>query len=291
MTLIKIGYLLSYDYQYIIPSIKQVYTEADCITISYDINKRTWTGNYFEIPESTFEEIRKLDTDHKIHFYADDFYVAGQAPLISETRQRNMLAQAMGKGGWHIQLDSDEYPYDFKKLTTFLRRNRFLLKQPDKTPVTFRVKLIVLFKKTTDGFFIISPYNELCSLVTNLPFYSKARATQNTKEYILNYYVIHQSWARENSEIQQKINNWGHVNDFDTIEFYRSWDKLSAENYENYLDFHPLPACSWEKLDFFPASNLDNFIKSINVKLPQKNINWPISAFKKSIFYLKSIFR
>lgn len=287
--LIKVGYLLSYDYQYIINSLKQVYEAADSITISYDINKRTWSGNNFELPDSVFEEIKQLDHDHKIKFYADDFYIAGQNPLLSETRQRNMLAHSMGKGGWHIQLDSDEYPYDFKKLAEFLRKNKFLLKHPTRTPVTFRVKLVVLFKKTADGFFVISPYNELCSLATNTPIYNKARTTINTKEYTLNYYVIHQSWARENSEIQQKIGNWGHVSDFDTLEFYDNWDKLSPENYKKYLDFHPLPACSWKKLDFIPANNVDEFITFINKELPQQKLELPLSPVKKAILYLKSI--
>ncbi|MGJ1412121.1 hypothetical protein ACR78Z_20835 [Sphingobacterium thalpophilum] len=287
--LIKVGYLLSYDYQYIITSLRQVYKEADSISISYDANKRTWTGNTFELPDSIFEEIKQLDRDNKIKFFAENFYLEGQAPLELETRQRNMLAHFMGEGGWHIQLDSDEYPYDFKKLTDFLRRFKFLLRVPSRTPVTFKIKLIVLFKKSSEGFFVISPYSELCNLVTNSPIYSKARAIANTKEYTLNYFVIHQSWARGKTEIQQKISNWGHVNDFDTMEFYREWDRLSTENYNSYRDFHPLPACSWGKLEFIAAKDIDHLIASISNDLPQESLKFPISSFKKASLYLKSL--
>jgi len=288
-TRIKIGYLLSYDYRYILTSLKEVYEHADIIVISYDIDLKTWTGNSFELPEQIFVEIKLLDVDNKIQFYSDSFYVPNNPPLESETRQRNMLAKYLGTGGWHIQVDSDEYLYNFSKLSTFLRKNNHLLKNPSRTPITFRVKLIVLFKKTSEGFYVINPYNELCNLITNSPNYSKARATLNQKVYTLDYYVIHQSWARDSEEIQQKIGNWGHVNDFDTKLFYESWNNLNSENYKGYLDFHPLPDCSWLKLDYIKAKNIDEFILSMNHTVPQPTLKLPISLFKRSKLYLKSL--
>lgn len=38
----------------------------------------------------------------------------------------------MGSGGWLIQIDSDEYAYNFKLLSQFLRKNQFLTKNPIK---------------------------------------------------------------------------------------------------------------------------------------------------------------
>jgi hypothetical protein len=33
--------------------------------------------------------------------------------MENETRERMMIAQRMGEGGWHVQVDSDEYFLDF----------------------------------------------------------------------------------------------------------------------------------------------------------------------------------
>lgn len=286
-TKLKVGYLLSYDYTYIFTSLKEVYKHADEIVICYDINKKTWSGNTFVIPEEVFHKIKMFDIDNKIKFYGDNFYVPDSPPLDSETRQRNMLAKFMGEGGWHMQIDTDEYPYDFEKLKDFLNRHQFLLKRPTKTPVTFRVKLIVLFKKDNDGFFVITPFDELCYSVTNVPEYEKARSAKKSKLYDLDYYVIHQSWARESEEIQQKIKNWGHKNDFDVDQFYKLWDQLDINNYKSFIDFHPLPDCSWEKLDFIKADSVEDLIELISIKHPQKRIDIPFN--KKIKLYLKSV--
>ena len=156
----------------------------------------------------------------------------------------------MGSGGWHIQIDSDEYAYNFKLLSQFLRKNQFLTKNPKKKPINFLVKLIVLFKQNKDVFYVIEPFNESRFLVTNNPVYEKARKPEVGKSLQLDYYLIHQSWAITATEIEQKIKNWGHKNDFNVQEFYEKWRDLDENNYKKYIDFHPLPGSFWGKLDF-----------------------------------------
>ena len=236
--IIKVGYLLSYDYQYIFNSLKLVYDFADKIVLCYDKDGKTWAGNDVSIPHSFFEEIRKIDIKNKISFYADSFYMENTPPMSLETRQRNMLAEKLGKGGWHIQIDSDEYPIDFKELTSFLRKHKYLLKKPEKTPVNFFVKFITLFKQTEDGFFVISPYTEPCFLITNQPNYKNARFPKNALHIDLDSYIIHQSWARDEEEILKKITNWGHKNDFDTKKFFDFWKNLNENNCTSLQNFH-----------------------------------------------------
>lgn len=64
-----------------------------------------------------------------------------------DTRQRNMMAKVMGEGGWHLQIDSDEYPIDFEKLTTFLRKHNYLLRKPEKTPINFSSILLLYLNR------------------------------------------------------------------------------------------------------------------------------------------------
>ncbi|SIP99274.1 hypothetical protein SAMN05880574_103159 [Chryseobacterium sp. RU37D] len=288
--IIKVGYLLSYDYKFIFNSLKQVYDYADEIFICYDKDGKTWAGNDFEIPETIFSEIRKLDHQKKITFYADAFYVKGISAIDLDTRQRNMLAEKMGNGGWHIQIDSDEYPINFEKLTSFLKKHSFLLRNTNKTPVNFFVNFVTLFKQTDEGFFVVSPYTESCFLVTNVPHYISARYPQNTYSLKLNFNNIHQSWARDSSEILQKINNWGHNNDFDTSEFYKKWENLNMENYTKFKNFHPVYPKDWQELQFIPAKNIEEFIVNFEKNHPQKEIKLPLKLKKRLKLYLKSLF-
>ncbi|MEN4758779.1 hypothetical protein ABEG63_00395 [Chryseobacterium sp. C39-AII1] len=288
--IIKIGYLLSYDYKFIFKSLELVYDEADDIVISYDKNNKTWSGNDISIPEYVFDEIKNIDRQNKIRFYADEFYIGGHTPMELETRQRNLMGKFMGKGGWHLQIDSDEYPYDFRKLSNFLRKCAYLTRKPEKTPFNFLINWVVLFKQNENGFFVVQPFNETCFMVTNSPQYTKARMPQNDRTLFLDYYVIHQSWARTESEILQKVNNWGHVNDFDVEGFFHIWKTLNKNNYTNYKNFHPLSGSSWENIEFFNAKDIDEFLLKFKTKYPQKKLYLNISFTKKIKLYLKSLF-
>lgn len=288
--IIKVGYLLSYDYKYIFNSLKQIYDFSDKIYICYDKDGKTWAGNNFTIPQNIFDEIKKLDHHNKITFYSDRFFVEGMSTIDLDTRQRNMLSKKMGQGGWHLQIDSDEYPIDFEKLTLFLKKHKYLLKKPEKTPINFFVNFVTLFKQTEDGFFVISPYTESCFLITNVPLYVNARLPKNEFFLKLNFNNIHQSWARSKEEIHQKINNWGHNNDFDTKEFLNKWDNLDINNYKDFKDFHPLAPDHWKELKFIPAKNTEDFIQNFEANHPQKEIKFPLKFKKRVKLYLKSLF-
>ncbi|WP_276833864.1 hypothetical protein [Chryseobacterium cucumeris] len=226
----------------------------------------------------------------KIIFYKDIFFIEGMQPMELETRQRNMMAEKMGSGGWHIQMDGDEYAYDFGVLAKFLKGNKFLLKNPAKNPFNFQVNFVTLFKHNAEGFFVITPFDEKCMLITNNPQYEYARNTNKGRILPLDFYLIHQSWAREESEISEKINNWGHKNDFDTSTFLNSWKTVNADNYKTFIDFHPLYKGIWKELSFFPAKNIDEFILSFSKKYPQQKLNLNLSFTKKIKMRIRSLF-
>ena len=258
--IIKVGYLLSYDYQYIFNSLKLVYDFADKIVICYDKDGKTWAGNNIHIPTSFFEEIKKIDTKNKISFYADSFYIENVPPIDLDTRQRNMLAEKLGKGGWHIQIDSDEYPVDFKELTSFLRKHKYLLKNPEKTPVNFFVKFVTLFKQTEDGFFVISPYTEPCFLITNQPNYINARFPKN---------------------------------DFDTQNFFDIWKNLNENNCSSLQNFHPLNPTDWKSVRFIKAENIEeviNFFRTSKEGTDKKKTLSFKGKRRLIKLYLKSLF-
>lgn len=109
---IKVGYLVSYDYQLMEYSLPTVYQCSDQIYLAIDKNRKTWRGNTYELPNTFFEWIKGVDKENKIHIYEDSFYFSNISPMELETRERNLLANFMGSGGWHIQIDVDEYFLD-----------------------------------------------------------------------------------------------------------------------------------------------------------------------------------
>lgn len=236
-------------------------------------------------PTLFFDKIRAMDNQNKIEFYSDIFYIEGEQPLNLDTRQRNMLAQKMGTGGWHIQIDSDEYPIDFKQLSLFLRKHHYLLSNPKKTPINFFANLIVLFKNDTEGFFVVKPYKEKVCFVTNNPQYEKVRTPKKGINIMLEHYIIHQTWARSEQEILHKFQNWGHKDDFNTQAYFDLWKNLNSTNYTSYKNFHPLTPEDWQELQYIKANDIDNLIEKINI---HKTITLPLKWTKKLKLFIKS---
>ena len=269
---IKIGYLISYDYNYLINSLESVYKYADLIVLCYDKDFKTWSGNTFEIPDTFFDSIKKFDKKNKIKLYADTFFIPENVsePMKSDTYQRNKLGEFMGAGGWHIQLDVDEYVYDFKKMIEFLKKSEFLLENPEKNPISIIAKWVVLFKKDEDGFYIIKPINENFYFATNNPKYIRARQT-NWICILTNHKIIHQSWAREKHEIKQKLDNWSHKNDFDGEKYFNFWENINNSNYQSITDFHPVEPKEWHSLEYLNFNNIKLLLRKSPKLFPQES--------------------
>jgi len=268
--MIKVGFLVSYDYEYLRVSLPLVYPHANKISLAIDINRKTWAGNTFSISPDFFDWLKKIDTDHKISILEDDFYIPTLSTMENDTRERNMLGQFMGKGGWHVQLDSDEYFYDFEAFTGYLRSKDHYLQNPEKTPVTVAAYWITLFKKLDHGYLYINSY-EPFRLATNNPVYTSARNTGQQTLYA-NFCVFHQSWARDPEAIHKKVKDWGHSNDFNTEAYLSFWDNVNEQNYTRFHNFHPLNGKSWKKLEYGPGGNVETFLQtyrqSHSLKIP-----------------------
>lgn len=280
--MIKVGYLVSYDYNMLLTSIKQLYNYVDGIVIAIDKDRKTWSGNNFQLPQSFFDEIKLFDSKNKIKFYFDSFYVPELSPIECETRERNMLLKKMGKG-WLIQLDVDEYIYDFKKVAKYLKKYWYLTLFPKLTPIVFRGKLVTLYRQLPDGYLYIEN-NEHFSFITNQLNYTYTRNNNNVRNHYSNINVIHQSWARTEDEIQMKIKNWGHRDDFDTQQYFEFWKNLSSSNYMNYNNVHPISPKVWDKLNFLPSNSIDKFI----TKYAANNLQQLIFIDKKKM--IKALF-
>jgi len=256
--IIKVGFLVSYDYAYMKYALPPVYEQADKIVIAVDIDRQTWKGEKFDIPASFFEWIKAYDKDNKIEIYEDSFFVPELNAFECDTRERNMLAKKMGDSGWHIQVDSDEYFLDFKILT------RYLKALDTNKPVTIYAELITIFRQDSTGMFLIDS-NEQFALATNNPVYIAARRTDdkmNTNVYT-KFKLLHQSWGRSEAEMEQKLKNWGHTSDFEIESYFSLWKAINKYTYKYLQNFHPLTPSIWKELEYFETNDIPTLLEKV----------------------------
>ena len=261
---IKVGFCVAYDWQMLEFSLPLVYPEADVICLSVDANKTSWSGLKFQFDDTRFRDlISRIDVGKKIQVYEADFYDPSLTPMQNEVRQRNMIANFLGKGGWHVQLDCDEYFPDFKKFVAYLRSLPARLIRHTNISCFW----IHLFKKVEDGYLIVDPGSknnlEYIQVATREPNYEYGRRNGNFNIYTP-FGIIHQSWARGDEEIKQKIFNWGHSNDFDKEAYFSFWKNLDQNNSLNANNFHPLVPSLWPRLMHYRPADLRSLISNFD---------------------------
>jgi len=286
-SLIKVGFLLSYDYDFLKTSIPLIYKEADTIVLAKDEQCRTWSGNTFTIADEFFKWIKDIDSQKKIKIYEDNFYLPELSLVENDTRERNMLADHLGKdGGWHVQLDADEYIVNFKQFVDLLKSKSSFLDNPEKTQIDFSFNFHVLYKRVEGGFLYVDGRPEIYPVATNYPNYIACRKT-NAIAISTGFDIIHHTWARKPDEVRMKLNNWTHAKDFNTESYFKLWDAIDKDNYKFVADFHPMIKGFWPKLGFLAGDKLEDAIKAIT-NLPVQKDNALVHAIKSN-YWLKKI--
>jgi hypothetical protein len=285
---IKVGFCIAYDWYLLEHALPLIYADADQICLSIDRDRISWSGARYAFDEDGFRALlKRIDIDGKIKLLEDNYHLSDLSPMANEVRQRNCIAEFQGKGGWHIQLDCDEYFYDFKGFVHYLRA----------FPQTGRAlniccPWITLYKQVADGFLYVDPVDkkkiEYMQIATRCPVYEYGRRNGFFNVYT-NFAIIHQSWARDRKEIQAKINNWGHALDFDKDRYFSFWDSLNSSTYKEASDFHFLQPAVWPKLSFVNGRSVPELMKNFGsvhfpslskVDLLLKNSLW-VSRLKK----------
>lgn len=266
---IQVGYLVSYDYELLKNSLPTVYNDSDTIFLAIDKNRKTWKGDSIEIKTDFFDWIQHFDVDHKIVIYEDDFYVPSLTTMECEVRERKMLAEQMGIGNWLIQLDSDEYFYDFEKFVNYLKSKQKFLKNPEQQIVQICCFKINLYKYVDGGVMYVDKLDKFM-VATNYPNYKIGRHGKCRSIYV-NSVALHDCLSRSRDELVQKLDNWGHNEEINKEEFLKKWDSVNISNYKNLRGFFYLNPMDWKTLEFMKASSLqellDNFKLSNRIKI------------------------
>ncbi len=272
---IKVGFCVAYDWSLLQKSLPLVYDHADRIWLSLDRNRRSWSGNQYDFDETRFWKfINETDTRAIIDVYEDEFYDSALTPIQNDNRQRTMMSRRMGEGGWHIQVDSDEYFFDFSDFKRYL-----LGLNPHPTgkerPLNVCCIIIPLVKKLENGYIFIYGdirKQELFPCATNRPEYTSARRNGHFN-HVSPFFVLHETWARGEEELLAKINNWGHVHDFEEkMSYFNLWKAIDRYNWRYIRDFHPLVGPTWQRLGYVPQTEVPALIQwfrdNLSMKLP-----------------------
>lgn len=191
-----------------------------------------------------------------------------------EVRERNMLAAKMGEGGWHIQLDADEYFIDFAGFIAYLKKlNPNPL--PMQKALTVRGHWLSLVKNLPDGYLYVKDTAETVhtfSLATNMPIYVYGRNTEHFN-HICPFFVIHDTWARSEEELCYKLSNWGHstlelANPGTRESYLKIWRALDKYNYPFIKNFYFGDAGGWPELAFQPSSSIGDLTLALKSALP-----------------------
>lgn len=280
----KVSFLLSYDYEYLKTSIPLIYPYVDSIVLAVDMDYRTWSGNKFSVNSQFYLWLENLDCDRKITIYKDDFYIPELTSSENEIRERNMIGKFYGQGGWHIQIDADEYFLNFDVFIKFLKSKKFLLNNAELNPVTICVRSQTLYKQITDFYLFATDLQVTFPIATNWPKYIAGRGTESIKLFF-GYTMIHHSWARNEDEMWMKLSNWTHNTDFDIKSYFKLWCSIDKANYKYISNFHPMLNGFWDKLEIIPGKNLDEVI---NKFAELKNVETKgIFGWLKQKYYLK----
>lgn len=261
--IIKVGFLVSYDYEYMKTALPLVYEHADTITLAIDKNRETWSGEKIDIDQVFFDWLKEIDVDTKIQIYEDTFHVKELSAIECDTRERNMLARFMGEGGWHVQIDSDEFFLDFEGFVRYLQ-------SLDITKLTqVYAKWITLYKEDEKGY-LYTDSNEVFPLATNIPDYNLCRGSATGKIIYTEFKVLHQSWARSEEEIAFKLKNWGHRTDFNVDAYFQFWKSVNRYTYKYVRSFHPLDGWIWQSLEYAPSLDMPTVIDVVKQQLIDK---------------------
>jgi len=262
--LIKVGFCVAYDWEMLRKSLPLIYDHADQICLSLDINRKSWSGKFYLFDDLAFHAfLKKTDTQKKIDLYEDDFFVRSLSPIENDNRQRKLMSDRMGAGGWHIQIDSDEYFLNFKGFVNFLKSKTHYL---NGKPVNICCPWVSIYKRVSDGYLIVDNAEttwETMPFATNKPEYFNARRNSHFNA-ISTFFVVHETWSRSSEELKQKLNSWGHNDDFLSKESYlKFWEAIDKFNYQFVDDFHPLQSGVWKKLMYVKANSIDELLSII----------------------------
>lgn len=238
--------------KWIMRNIANAYPHVNKIYIAYSELPWTYNPNARNLYKNSFDLniIRNSEFADKIHII--------EGLWDDEEAQRNACAEQAAKDGMEYLIihDADEFYFheDFENLKRYINNN--------PTADYYKVGWLCFWKSF--NYVLLTPNGQpICgypefaiNLKNGVRFQSKRRPDRSKFLIIPTEHgaCYHGSYVLTNEELLQKINSWGHTNDFDKEKWYNEkWLKWN----ENTLNLHLVTPNDWSKA------------KKYNGKLPE----------------------
>jgi len=232
---------IAYDYKFSFATILSYYDIADEIILAIDKDRISWSRKKYEFDSKVFfQKIEIIDVDKKIRIFEENFHIYDE-PIKNDTFERNCITTICKKENYIVGIDSDEVLLNQKEFFDWM-----CLENPN---VDISCHWYCVYKKFKEKLLITLP-NETAAIGTNLRnSFQKCRCTKlkNYLPILSPLKVLHFSWGRTRKEIEQKLLNWGHSQDFDVKKFLETWESVNLENYKEKINLHPLRIRNWWK--------------------------------------------
>jgi hypothetical protein len=227
--------------KWILKNLENAYPHVDVIYLSY--SEKPWTynpnaRNQYKNNREILDKIIKSPWADKIHFIVGEW--------DTEEQQRNRCVQCAQRDGidYLIIHDADEFysNVEFQSLIEEMKR------YPDYD--YYKVSWICFWKNFNyslldeNGNYIVGQPEFAINVKRGVEFVSKRRPNSTNFKLLTSGICYHGSYVLTNEELLQKINTWGHTNEFDKNYWYNEkWLKWTEESTNLHL-VHP-PA--WSK--------------------------------------------
>lgn len=258
--------LISYDANLLPDSINSYYNYVDEIVLGLDSDRISWSRKPFSFNEELlFDTLSTIDIDNKISIIEDNFH-RSNVPIDNDTHERNYL-KANCDNDLVLSFDADETLVNAKD---FFVDYLPLVKNYKEIELMFTWFLI--YKELDSGYLVIADENrdhifkgdiQGFSANKKLHTYHYCRWTNADKKILSPLAIKHLSFCRTDSELKDKINNFGHSAESLQDPFYDVQKTINMGNYKNLKNFKTHGAGEqWPTLKFIPKTELNTYLKN-----------------------------
>jgi len=239
---------IAYDYKYAFNSIKSYYDIADEIILAIDKDRISWSGMKYDFDDELFKStIKEIDIQNKIKVIQESFHKT-DSPIANDTNKRNVITTYCS-GDIIIGIDSDEVLLNAKEFIEWLPNYN--------ANYDISCHLLTVYKSFGEQLLIAMPEETTIVGTVLRHQYRQARNTHHAG-MISPLKLLHYSWGRTEEELNKKLHNFGHSNQFNVPKYFGMWQNTTLENYTSKRNFHPLgpKQSNWQYLELINLKNI-----------------------------------
>lgn len=257
--------LISYDAKFLPDSIRSYYEYVDEIVLGLDKDRISWSNNRFSFDEQAlWKQLKSIDVDNKISIIEENFH-RSSSPIENDTHERNYL-KAKCEHDWIFSFDADEVLANAKQ---FFVDFCPLVQQYKDVELLFT--WFLMYKQVEGGYLVIADEHRKhlfkkdvqgFTAHRDLHTFNYCRWTNSRKKILSPLGIIHYSFCRDDKDLFDKINNFGHSVESKKDPFYDIQRSINLNNYESMINFKTHGAgAQWPTLKFIREESMSKYME------------------------------